>query len=447
MLANLDQQSVFSVSQLNATAKNLLGEHFPSIWIEGELSNFACPSSGHMYFSLKDSRAQVRCAFFKGRNRHLDFTPEDGMQVLLRAEVSLFEGRGEFQLLVQNLTLAGDGQLRLAYEQLKNRLQKQGLFAAEHKQPIPPSPQTIGIITSATGAAIRDMLSVLKRRYPLGKVIIYPTAVQGETAAQQIITALTIAEQRQECDVLVLTRGGGSLEDLWCFNDEHLAQQIFACSLPIVSAVGHEIDFTIADFVADVRAPTPSAAAELISPDQQQWSEHLQTMFKRLTQQWQQCLREKNILLQHLQKQLRDPKQHLREQMQRLDYLDSQLRQLISHLFEKLTSGLQTVHLQLLQHHPQQHINQLLNQNRELHHRLQHIMQQTIQHSQQQLGNVSRALNAVSPLATLERGYAIVTKPDKKVVRKASQLQVGETIHTRLGDGKVRSRIESIFQS
>ena len=269
-------REVYTVSQLNQAAKNLLEGSFPLIWISGEISNLSQPSSGHMYLTLKDEAAQVRCAMFRFRNSLLSFAPKNGMQVLARAKVSLYEGRGEFQLIIEHMEEAGDGLLRRKFDELKHRLAALGLFNHEHKKPLPALPQCIGVVTSATGAAIRDIISVLKRRMPAIPIMIYPAAVQGSEAAGQIVKAINLANQRQECDVLIVGRGSGSLEDLWPFNEEIVAHAIFNSEIPIISAVGHEIDYTIADFVADVRAATPSAAAELISPHQQELLQQVQ---------------------------------------------------------------------------------------------------------------------------------------------------------------------------
>ena len=274
-MANITDQSqtaidVYSVTRLNREVRAVLEGSFPTIWVQGEISNLAQPASGHMYFSLKDEFSQVRCAMFQNRNRLLQFRPENGNHVLLRAAISLYETRGEYQLIVEQMEPAGEGALQRAFEELKQRLFKEGLFAEEHKKPVPYMAARIGIITSPTGAAIRDILTVSRRRFPLADIIIYPVAVQGEGAAEQIISMLQTAQRRHECEVLILARGGGSLEDLWAFNNEKLARVIFKCTLPVVTGIGHEIDFTIADFVADKRAPTPSAAAEIVSPDQRQ---------------------------------------------------------------------------------------------------------------------------------------------------------------------------------
>jgi len=320
-----DKRDIYNVTRLNREVRAVLEGSFPSIWLQGEISNFACPASGHMYLSLKDVHSQVRCAMFKGKNRFLKFEPENGAEVLVRANVSLYEGRGEFQLIIEQMELAGEGGLQRAYEELKQKLFKEGLFEEDHKKPVPAMPRTIGVITSPTGAAIRDIMSILKRRYPAGNIIVYPVAVQGNGAAEQIINMLKTAEKRNECDVIILSRGGGSIEDLWAFNNETLARTIFDCSLPVVSGIGHEIDFTIADFVADQRAPTPSAAAELVSPDQMHIKQTLSLQQNRLIQILQASLSTLRQNISHLEKCLPHPATQLQNNAQRSDTAESQV--------------------------------------------------------------------------------------------------------------------------
>ena len=288
------RRNILTVSQLNRSTSQLLAEHFLSVLVEGEISNLSTPSSGHLYFSLKDAHAQVRCAMFKTQQRKLGFKPENGKQVLIKAQVSLYEPRGDFQLIVEHLEEAGDGALRRAFEALKLKLSEEGLFNPVHKKAIPTLPGTIGIITSPTGAAIKDILTVLKRRFPAIPVIIYPVAVQGSNAKYEITQAITLANEHEYCDVIILGRGGGSLEDLWAFNEEIVARAIFASTIPIISAVGHETDITIADYVADYRAATPSVAAEQASPDQQEWLNRFVQLEGYFYQQLQRKLTQNN---------------------------------------------------------------------------------------------------------------------------------------------------------
>ena len=388
-------QEIYTVSRLNRDVRLLLEENFFTLWVEGEISNFAAPHSGHWYFSLKDATAQVRCAMFKPQNYHLNFTPENGMQVLAKARVSLYEGRGDFQLLVEHLEEAGVGQLQKEFELLKKRLLQAGLFDTAHKKLIPVLPKAIGIITSPTGAAIRDILNVLKRRFSSASIIIYPTAVQGELAAAQIVNAIQLANERREVDVLILARGGGSLEDLWSFNEEKVAYAIYESELSIITGVGHEIDFTIADFVADVRAPTPSAAAELVTPDTNE------------------------LLLSIAQ-----TKKHF--------------SRLVSQRFQQFQQHLDWCAAQLQQKHPQYRI-QLLQQKLVFQsQRLQNNITNIILQRQQSLSNAAGKLDALSPLATLKRGFSIATlAKDKTIIQSVKQAKKDDLINLQVTDGSI----------
>lgn len=363
----MKEAPIFSVTQLNQQAKYFLEDCFPAIWVEGEISNFSAPASGHWYFSLKDSGAQIRSAMFRGQNRLLAFTPTQGMQVVVKAKVTLYEERGDFQLIVSDMQEAGLGKLQRQFEALKKTLLERGWFDPTHKKPLPSFPKQIGVITSATGAAIHDILKVLKKRCPLLSVIIYPTLVQGADAAASIARALQWAIERSECEVLILARGGGSLEDLWPFNEEILARAIFECPLPLVTGIGHEVDFTIADFVADLRAPTPSAAAEAVSPDLAYLQKEMLSLTQGVHQRIQAFLQGRQKDLRSLMQQLEraHPRRLLETQIQRLDFLRARL----DHAFLPLFSSLQ--------------------------HRFNLLVQ---------------ALHHFSPLATLARGYAIARK-------------------------------------
>ena len=325
------ERDIYSVSRLNLEARLLLEQGFPRIWLEGELSNVSRPSSGHLYFTLKDARAQIRAAMFRSRNQAIRFRPEEGLQVLVRGRVSLYEPRGDYQLIVDHMEEAGDGALRRAFEELKRKLDAEGLFDAARKQPLPALPARIGVITSPSGAAVRDVISVLRRRFPAIPVLIYPVPVQGKEAGGEIANAIRLASRRADCDVLILTRGGGSLEDLWPFNEEVVARAIHDCRIPLVSAVGHEIDFTIADFVADRRAATPSAAAELVTPDQLEWLARLTQLSARLENRLRHTLSDDQRRLAWLEQRLQQvhPGQYLRQQAQRLDELEQRARLLI----------------------------------------------------------------------------------------------------------------------
>lgn len=436
--------AVFSVSELNRQVRELLESGIPMLVVEGEISNFVCPASGHWYFTLKDDRAQVRCALFKNRNRFLGFRPKNGDLVRLRAKVSLYEGRGEFQLIGEFLEEAGAGALQAAFEALKKKLDQQGLFDASLKRPIPRLPRAIGLITSPTGAAIRDMLTVLKRRFPAIPVYVYPALVQGEEAPAQLIKALALANRDARCDVLIMGRGGGSLEDLWAFNDEQLAHALAASDIPVVSAVGHEIDFSIADFAADLRAPTPSAAAELLSPDQADIRTQLQQLENQLLRQIQRQIKLAELNLDALKKQLRHPGQRLREQNQRLDELDIRLQQQMQRQLKLQQQQLQTLNVRLQQQFPQKKVLLFQQQTQALQQRLQQQMLSLLKDKKQQWRQQAATLHAVSPLATLERGFAIVTDSDGQPIREAASQQPGSRITAKLAQGSLHCRVEQI---
>lgn len=438
------QRDVYSVSRLNAEARSVLEGSFPLLWVEGEISNLARPSSGHWYFSLKDSHAQVRCAMFRQRNQLLRFRPTDGMQVLMRVRISLYEGRGDFQLLVEHMEEAGSGALQKAFEMLKQRLHTEGLFDAAHKKPLPYLPTCIGVVTSPTGAALRDILTVLARRFPAIPVIIHPVAIQGAGAREQIAAAIRLANRRQECDVLIVGRGGGSLEDLWAFNEEVVARAIHASVLPVVSAVGHEIDFTISDFVADQRAPTPSAAAELLSPDQGEFHARLLQLRIRLSQNMQRQLRHARQQLESLQQRLRHPGRRLQDISQRLDELELRLLRGQEHFLRHRQTQLAALDAQLARHTPVHRLQQLHEQTSALQHRLQQAMARQQERLQQRLQQCMLTLDAVSPLATLERGYAILTDSQQRILRKAGQIGPGERVQARLAQGTIICRVEDV---
>lgn len=433
------QREIFSVSRLNREVRGLLEGNFPLVWVEGELSNIARPASGHWYFTLKDSSAQIRCAMFRGKNSRLRFQPENGDQVLIRAQLSLYEARGDYQMIVEHMEEAGDGALRRAFEQLKGRLETEGLFDESHKKALPTLPKQIGIITSPSGAAIRDILHILQRRFPAIPVMIYPVAVQGESAVPQIMRALEIAEKRNECDVLIVARGGGSLEDLWAFNEEPLARAIHRCPIPIVSGIGHEIDFTIADFVADLRAPTPSGAAELASPDQQTWQQQFTRLQSRIITLTQQQLLQNRQQLSWLDKRLQQlhPGQQLRQQAQRLDELELRLKRSLQQQLQQRQSELAHSSTKLQQHNPLTRIHQRQTEAQQLSKRLQRAMQLLLQQRTQQLQGIGRALDAVSPLATLGRGFSITRDQAGHVMRDIERINVGDSIEAQLAQGRL----------
>ena len=435
---------IYSVTRLNREVRAVLEGSFPMIWVQGEISNLAQPASGHMYFSLKDEFSQVRCAMFQNHNRLLKFRPENGNLVLLRASISLYENRGEYQLIVDQMEPAGEGALQRAFEELKQRLFREGLFADEHKKPVPHMAAHIGIITSPTGAAIKDILTVLRRRFPLAHIIIYPVAVQGEGAADQIISMLQIAQRRNECEVLILARGGGSLEDLWAFNNENLARAIFNCTLPVVTGIGHEIDFTIADFVADQRAPTPSAAAEIVSPDQYQIRRQLASRrdyFRRYLQQQLKLGRER---LNHLQQRLPHPGQILRQITQRFDDLIMRSQRAIKTTFDLKSEHLAHARAALITRHPGRLLRQQSDHCKFLHGRISRLITMRINYFADRINQLAHNLHAVSPLATLGRGYAIIKQENGTVVRESGQLEINEQVLALFGKGSAHLSVDRI---
>lgn len=437
-------RDVYTVSRLNREARAVLERGLGLLWLEGEISNFARPSSGHWYFSLKDAAAQVRCAMFRTRNSQVGFAPRDGQKVLVRARVGLYEPRGEYQLLIEHIEDAGIGALKRQFEELAARLTAQGLFDAGRKRPLPRLPRRIGIITSPTGAAIRDILHVLARRFPAAAVILYPVPVQGAQAAGAIVEALRLAASRAECDVLILARGGGSLEDLWAFNDEALAHAIVASPIPIVSGVGHEVDFTIADFAADVRAPTPSAAAEIVVPDAEEWSKAFRQFASRLRQGMQRCLRDAREQLLWLAGRTTQagPAARLAEQMQRLDELEQRLPRAVRQRLAELRADLADSRGRLWGLSPAVRVREAAAHRNELLSRLRAAQLQQLRQASERLLPLVRTLNAVSPLATLERGYAIVSNDRGAILRDAADAPPGTRIEARLGRGRIRATVE-----
>ena len=442
------QREILSVTDLNRRARSLLEAQFKQIWVEGEISNFSRPASGHWYFTLKDNGAQVRCAMFANRNRGLRLQVQNGMHVIVRAKVSLYEGRGDYQLIAESLIDAGEGLLQRQFEELKRKLTEQGLFSEQRKQALPALPSHIGVITSPTGAAIKDILAVLARRFPSIPVSILPVAVQGKEAASQIVAAIELAQRQQDSeqpiDALIVGRGGGSLEDLWPFNEECVARAIFACPIPIVAAVGHEVDFTIADFVADVRAATPSAAAELLSPDREEWLLSLKKHQHTLSSSLQRQLLNANQQLSNLSKRLRHPGQQLQEQAQRLDELEARFTLAIRQQLTLQHSQLKTLSATLNQHKPHHQIDRLSVQNQQLAQQLQRAMHHRLDSYQQRLKANSLALHTLSPLQTLSRGYAITKDQQGHIIRSSDDVQVGDQVSTQLGYGQLNCTVDAV---
>jgi len=436
------REAIWNVSALNFEIRTLLEKGIGSIWIEGEISNLSRPASGHWYFSLKDERAQLRAAMFKNRNGRVAFKPHNGQQVLIRAQVTLYEARGEFQVIVEHMEEAGVGRLMQQYDALKKRLSAEGLFADSHKRKIPSQASHIGIITSSTGAAIRDALSVIRRRSPVSKVTIYPTPVQGDAATVHIVNAIKLAQQHGECDVLLLIRGGGSLEDLWCFNEEAVARAIYDSSIPIISGIGHETDFTIADFVADQRAPTPSVAAESVTMDQYEIMQQLDNLSERLQRQLMQQLESRQLRLENLlQRLLRfHPETALQALRQRLQFAQSRLLSFEQNLLKFKHNQLASALDGLLYQNPQRHLSALQLQLASLQHQLQEAMKAQLELKRHQFSLQARSLDNLSPLKTLSRGYAVITRQGS-LVQSVQQLTVEDIIDIHLQDGSRQAQI------
>jgi len=446
------EREIISVTQLNRRAKQLLETHMPLLWVEGELSNVSIPSSGHWYFTLKDSDAQVRCAMFRNRNMMVKFRPQQGQHVLIRARVSLYEGRGDYQIIAEHMEEAGAGALQRAFDELKAKLMREGLFDPQYKKPLPPLPKHIAVITSPTRAAIRDILNVLDRRFPSIPVTVIPVAVQGKEAAPQIVKAIELANRAQFSgehlfDVVILGRGGGSLEDLWPFNEEMVARAIFASKLPIVSAVGHEVDFTIADFVADLRAPTPSAAAELITPDGEDWLEKFIGFEVLLEEAMLRKFKHLHQKLDWLRSRLRHPKDKLEQQSQRCDALEMRLKNAIQKALTQSQNHLNTLVLRQKAQHPQARLLQLTNRFQLARQNLVKAQSQIFIKKRQEFNEALRMLNTLSPLKTLERGYSLTTRVDSNTpVTTSEQLTPGAKIKTQVAKGEFIAIVEKIIK-
>lgn len=437
---------IYTVSRLNREVRAVLEEIFPTIWVQGEISNLAKPASGHLYFTLKDNTAQVRCAMFKNRQSGLRFVPENGMQVVARANIGLYEGRGEYQLIIESLEPAGTGALQIAFEALKQKLSTEGLFAEEHKQLLPLFPNTIGIITSATGAAVQDILNILKRRYPYASVIIYPVPVQGEGAAEKIANAIRLADRREECDVLILSRGGGSLEDLWSFNEEIVARAIFNATTPIVSGVGHEIDFTIADFVADQRAPTPSAAAELVTPDINELNITIQRYKESLFRHQIQHIRNLQRHVELLSVKVPHPKQRLMELIQRTDEYAMRLKHQIRTDLSNRKIRLSNWHSRIGNLNPVHRVTKQIEKVKYLRIEFERTMKRIIKNAKTELTSLNQMLETLGPASTLERGYAIVTNiKTNGIVRNIDKLKTGDKLSIKLSKSHIDATVDKTY--
>lgn len=437
-------KTIYQVSQLTDEMRRLMEASYPEIWIEGELSSLSSPASGHLYFSLKDERSQLRCAMFKGRASISRYKPKAGDLVRVRAKISVYTARGDLQCIVQHIEEAGVGLLQRRFEELKAELDRQGLFDQKYKRQLPSFPKHIGVITSPSGAAVRDVLSALSRRCPGIPITVYPAVVQGDTAAQSIIQALRDATQHKQCDVLILTRGGGSLEDLWCFNSDELAKMIFDCPIPIVSGVGHEVDVTIADLVADLRAPTPTAAAELISPDTDQLFSQLKSLQFRLPNAQNRLLEQLGQNVDMLGKQLKHPQTALKQKKENLRNTGSRLQRAVEHKLKWQGSSIDRVTRVFTNNLPQRAIEIKLKDLNLSANRLIRAKERRFEVASAKINAISGQLNLVSPLATLERGFSITRDERKQIIRTRAQVNTGDQVTVQLTDGELACEVTNI---
>ncbi len=434
--------------------------------MSGEISNLSRPASGHWYFALKDDKGQIRCALFRLNQRNIKFNPENGMQILVRAAPTLYEARGDFQIIIQHIEPVGVGNLNLAFEQLKEKLTNEGLFANEHKKLLPLKPNTIGVVSSSNGAVIRDIIKILNKRYPFAKILLFDSIVQGDNAAKKLATALSVADKSNKCDVIIIARGGGSLEDLWAFNEEILARAIFDSTTPIVSAVGHETDVTIADFVADVRAPTPSAAAMLVAPDRLDLLSNSAKLYKQLLQQQQIIIQQNKNKLTQLKLRIPSPNRQLNLLAQRLDYLNSSFKHQAKNIINLNANKLNSLSASIKQHSPIENIRHSKELNRisinQLSQQIRNIVSKNTQRLEYSSNKLLKAINILvdknknqlsihvnslehlSPLSTLSRGYSITTNAKNQVLSSITNIKINQTITTRLTNGKIHSKVEKI---
>ena len=439
----MQQQHILQVSELTKKVRFILENEINRVWLCGEISNFVAASSGHWYLSLKDSKSQVRCAMFKGANRNVRLTPRNGQQVLVRAKVSLYEPRGDFQLIIEQMEDAGEGLLRQKYEQLKQQLNAEGLFTQLGKKAIPPHITTIGIVTSPTGAAVKDILTVLKRRNPQINVIIYPALVQGQQGTQDIVSAINTANKRNECQVLIVGRGGGSLEDLRNFNEEAVVRAIYHCTIPVISAVGHEIDTTLSDYVADLRAATPSAAAELVSVDSRELIDKIVTAKQRLVHAAKQELRENKQGLAHLVHRLSlvHPEQHLQNQQQRSDELTARLKQAINRERQRFALRPEHLNQRLQRVSPLKDIERNIETLAQLKPRLLKAIKLSQQQNTENFKHTISQLHLVSPLATIARGYSVIRDEQSKIIKSVDQVTKGQNLTLQVNDGLITTSV------
>lgn len=437
-------QEIISVSEINKRAKSILEENFPFVWIQGEVSNFFSAASGHWYFSLKDESSEIRCAMFTNKNHHITFEPKDGDHLVLNGTLSIFEGRGQYQIIVEHIELAGEGALLKAFEELKKKLQLEGLFDDSIKRQLPAYPKNIAVVTSPDGAVIQDIINVLDRRSPFLDLTVVPTLVQGEKAAPLICDALNKVGKLKNIDVVILARGGGSIEDLWAFNNEEVARAIVNCPTPIISAIGHETDFTISDFVSDLRAPTPSIAAEIISQPYSELIETLEGYQNYISRSVISQIDLQRTQITNLIKRIRHPGDKLREISQKLDYIETTLIQNINQEISFKKNGLNLKDLSLQQNSPQNKVKEakvyLQNASKDL----LKALKLEIERKNTVLAEIVATLQAVSPLSVLSRGYSIIsTEPDGKILSSSNQVEIGQSISAILSKGSIKAEIKS----
>ncbi len=441
----MQTKEIYTVSRLAFEARSAIEQRFSLIWIEGEVSNLSRPASGHLYFTLKDRQAQVRCALFRNRRQQLGTEPENGKQVLIRARVTIYEGRSEFQLLVEQIEAVGEGLLLQQLELLKTKLQAEGLFDEIHKKPLPRFPRTIALITSPVGAAVRDLIITLGRRYPLARIILLPSEVQGAQAANRLTKQVQLAQQIEDIELIILARGGGSIEDLQAFNDEPLVRTIFAASVPVIAGIGHESDWTLADLVADVRAATPTAAAELATPDQLALRQQVNQLCSRLIQATERGIVDRQQRVDGQRSRLTHPSEKLKQVGERLTFNWQHLKQLQQQCLTNFATQLNQLESGLQYSSPRQLISRRQDHLQHLRLQVQRQIDSAIVNRRHQLGQTSAALSVLNPLATLARGYAVVrNRQSNKVISNASQVETNDTLQIQLRDASIICRVDAV---
>ncbi|PLR99876.1 exodeoxyribonuclease VII large subunit [Bacillus sp. T33-2] len=444
----MDEQRYLTVNALTKYIKRKFDadRHLHDVLVKGEISNFKQHSSGHMYFTLKDERARILAVMFSSNNRSMKFKPENGMQVLVRGDITVYEAGGQYQIYIKEMHPDGVGDMYLAYEQLKERLEKEGLFSPIHKKKLPKYPETVGIITSPTGAAIRDILTTIKRRYPITNILIFPALVQGEQAARSIVNAILTANQRTDIDVLIVGRGGGSIEELWSFNEEAVARAIFSSTIPVISAVGHETDFTIADFVADLRAPTPTGAAELAVPHIDELMDRLLNSQSRLLRAMKEKLNVQQERLGRLKKSyaFRYPRRLYEQKLEQVDKWTESLKRGAGKLYETKTESYLQLHRRLARNHPEELRKEAVESHSRLTRSLNRAMAGILNEKRKEFSGKVSTLEALSPLKIMDRGYSLAYSGDGKLIKRTAQVKVDETIHVKLSDGNIECTVTNV---